>query len=89
MVDVVTIVILIFAILVWWQFKEQQMSPALKDAIGYGIFFFMLAFIVASRDPILIVIAMLFLLMKVFTTGAKPPKKFEDGISSKWFPQYP
>lgn len=89
MTDFVTIIILAIATLVWFSFKKVDISARGKEVIGYGILFFALAFIAASRDPVLILIAMLFLAMKVLTTGAKPPKKFEDGIRSKWFPQYP
>lgn len=89
MVDVVALLVLVLALLSWMSLKGTAMSQHVKDAIGFALFFLALAFIAASRDPVLIVIALLFLAMKVLTTGAKPPKKFEDNVRTKWFPQYP
>ncbi len=89
MVDLVVLAVVALAILVWLNLRNVNISERGKEVIGFGILFFALAFIVASRDPVLITIAMLFLAMKVLTKGAKPPKRFEDGVTGKWFSQYP
>jgi len=89
MIDLMTVFIIILAIFAWWSLNQVAISVKAKEAIGFGIFFFAIAFIAASRDPVLISVALLFFVMKVLTSGAKPPKKFEDSVRSKWMPQYP
>jgi ABC-type multidrug transport system fused ATPase/permease subunit len=60
-----------------------------SETAAFVTIVFIFALILASKDLIIITIAVIFLLMRVITRGPRKPTSFEDSIESKWWPQYP